>query len=125
MMFVIVWDLPVPGGPSMTALAPAHAAMIATCWLESASITWYMSVGCSSSSSLEASGTVDARRRLARLDPQELLDQRVIDDRRALGPAGRVEVAIHQQLGEAEQPEMELILDGPPQRRDRSATEPK
>ena len=36
---VTVWDFPVPGGPSMTALAPSRAATMATCWLESASIT--------------------------------------------------------------------------------------
>ena len=39
MMLVMVWLLPVPGGPTMTRLRPAFAERIARTWLESASWT--------------------------------------------------------------------------------------
>jgi hypothetical protein len=39
MRFVIVWLLPVPGGPWITLLWPARTDAIALCWLESASRT--------------------------------------------------------------------------------------
>ena len=38
-MFVIVWDFPVPGGPSITVCFPSRTLRIAVCWLESASVT--------------------------------------------------------------------------------------
>jgi len=44
-MFAMVWDFPVPGGPSMTRLRPRLTASIASCWLESASSTWYEASG--------------------------------------------------------------------------------
>jgi len=44
-MLVMVWLLPVPGGPCSTKLTPAKAACTASCWLESASRTWKESSG--------------------------------------------------------------------------------
>jgi len=44
-ILVIVWLLPVPGGPCITKLTPRLDNSIASCWLESALKTWKHSLG--------------------------------------------------------------------------------